>query len=436
MMHGYLALDADGALLRRPYWRNTNTGEAADASAPSSDTTSRTVEHRPPLPAILAARTTSADRPMTTLAGYVHWQLTDQNVLGIGDASGHVPIEVATGELQHDHADPLRPTRGRGGVELRRPTYCPRSDRRGCVGNPHDPGAKCSTQPDGCIPGSPSATPRRLQVPAWSANQLRRPRTGNVSAAPASSHGRPRTRAQRGAPELDLVTTPAGDLVAMVHCNNGASELNAWAGLFAEFAAAVGAGWTPRRSSRRCSPPHWTAPRRRRAGGVQLSSGERHRTREGRPLFLRTGRRLQPGQLHARPAVLLPGHPPLGMTCLQKERGCSSGPDVRPRRPVPKPKASAQRFLAAASTPPSQASRSPPKAAPGESRYSPHSALVHVRTELIDSWTRRVFRRQRLKKSSLTRLTLPASTPSSSATSPHCRWNERPSSTPDGRPLS
>jgi sugar (pentulose or hexulose) kinase len=68
------------------------------------------------------------------------------------------------------------------------------------------------------------------------------PRTGNVSAGTSIFAmvvlEQPLSRMHR---ELDLVTTPAGDLVAMVHCNNGASELNAWVGLFAEFAKALGA---------------------------------------------------------------------------------------------------------------------------------------------------------------------------------------------------
>ena len=88
------------------------------------------------------------------------------------------------------------------------------------------------------------------------------PRTGNVSAGTSIfamvvlEHELSRVHR-----ELDLVTTPAGDLVAMVHCNNGASELNAWVGLFAEFARGAGRrGRTPRRSSRPCSPPRWTVP--------------------------------------------------------------------------------------------------------------------------------------------------------------------------------
>ena len=87
------------------------------------------------------------------------------------------------------------------------------------------------------------------------------PRTGNVSAGTSIFAmvvlERELSRVHR---ELDLVTTPAGDLVAMVHCNNGASELNAWVGLFAEFAAAVGRRRGHLDDLRdACSPPRWTA---------------------------------------------------------------------------------------------------------------------------------------------------------------------------------
>ena len=88
------------------------------------------------------------------------------------------------------------------------------------------------------------------------------PRTGNVSAGTSIfamvvlEHELSRVHR-----ELDLVTTPAGDLVAMVHCNNGASELNSWVGLFAEFAQRTRRRLpTTRRSSRRCSPPPSTGP--------------------------------------------------------------------------------------------------------------------------------------------------------------------------------
>ena len=86
------------------------------------------------------------------------------------------------------------------------------------------------------------------------------PRTGNVSAGTSIFAmvvlERELARVHH---ELDLVTTPAGDLVAMVHCNNGASEINAWVGLFAEFAAASGPTSTSGRSSRRCSGLRWAA---------------------------------------------------------------------------------------------------------------------------------------------------------------------------------
>ena len=91
-------------------------------------------------------------------------------------------------------------------------------------------------------PGIPMCPPEGDAGTGMVATNSVAPRTGNVSAgtsifAMVVLEGE-LSRVHR---ELDLVTTPAGDLVAMVHCNNGASELNAWVGLFAEFAAAIGA---------------------------------------------------------------------------------------------------------------------------------------------------------------------------------------------------
>ena len=86
------------------------------------------------------------------------------------------------------------------------------------------------------------------------------PRTGNVSAGTSIfAMVVLESELSRVHPELDLVTTPAGDLVAMAHCNNGASELDAWVGLFAQFAAALGARRTSPPFSRRCSAPPSTA---------------------------------------------------------------------------------------------------------------------------------------------------------------------------------
>ena len=150
--------------------------------------------------------------------------------------------------------------------------------------------------------------------------------------------------------ELDLVTTPAGDLVAMVHCNNGASELNAWAGLFAEFARALGSGADSGTSSRPCSDRRWMARRTAadcsrtticpasrspgwRRGG--RSSCARPTARFDLATFMRT-------QLYASLATLR-----IGMDVLQKDEGVRLD-TMFAHGGLFKTKGVAQRFLAAA----------------------------------------------------------------------------------------
>ncbi|MBI5027870.1 MAG: ATPase, partial [Actinobacteria bacterium] len=180
---------------------------------------------------------------LTTLAGYVHEQLTGTEVLGVGDASGMFPIDLATGsynetmlaqfdELVAGHGfgwtlGGILPTVLSAGEEAGRLTAAGAAllDPSGTL----QPGVLC------CPPEGDAGTGM------VATNSVAR-RTGNVSAGTSIfamvvlEHDLSRMH-----PELDLVTTPAGDLVAMVHCNNGASELNAWAGLFAEFAGRIGA---------------------------------------------------------------------------------------------------------------------------------------------------------------------------------------------------
>ena len=164
------------------------------------------------------------------------------------------------------------------------------------------------------------------------------PRTGNVSAGTSIfamivlEHELSRVHR-----ELDLVTTPAGDLVAMVHCNNGASELNAWVDLFAEFAQALGVVadnsviFETLFTSALDGAPD--------CGGLMsynyLSGEPITELEEGRPLFLRhPGRRLRLGYLHAHPSVRVPGHPADRYGRAAEGGGRPAGPDVRARRPV------------------------------------------------------------------------------------------------------
>jgi sugar (pentulose or hexulose) kinase len=250
MMHGYLAFDAEGELLV-PFrtWRNTSTGPAAAEL-------SALFGHNIPLrwsiahlyQAILDDEAhVGSIASFTTLAGYVHRELTGQHVLGVGDASGMFPVDPATVDYDQrmlEQFGHLAAAKHPGfQVAGLLPDVLPAGADAGRLTEAGaaflDPTGELQAGILCCPPEGDAGT-------GMVATNSVAPRTGNISAGTsifamvvlekplASVHH-----------ELDLVTTPAGDLVAMVHCNNGASELDAWAGLFGEFAAAVGGSTAP-----------------------------------------------------------------------------------------------------------------------------------------------------------------------------------------------
>ncbi|WP_369370881.1 xylulokinase [Promicromonospora sp. Populi] len=251
MMHGYLAFDDAGELLV-PFrtWRNTSTERAATELT-------GLFEHNVPLrwsvahlyQAILDQEPhVPRVRHMTTLAGYVHWQLTGRQVLGVGDASGMFPIDVATkgydqrmlaqfDELVRGRATGARPVTSHGIADLL-PRVLPAGADAGMLTTE----GAVLLDPTGTLrPGIPLCPPEGDAGTGMVATSSVAPRTGNVSAGTSIFAmvvlERPLERVHQ---ELDLVTTPAGDLVAMVHCNNGASELGAWAEVFGQLTAALG----------------------------------------------------------------------------------------------------------------------------------------------------------------------------------------------------
>src|SRR4051794_12046576 len=246
MMHGYLAFDADGELLT-PFrtWRNTNTGPSAERLSAEFGFT---IPHRWSVAHLYQAILDGEEHlarldHLTTLAGYVHWQLTGEKVLGIGDASGMFPIDSDTGGYDATMLARFDELAAEAGVELTLADLLPRIAFAGRPAGVLTAAGAALLDPTGRLrPGSPLCPPEGDAGTGMVATNSVAPRTGNVSAGTSIfamvvlEHGLARMHR-----ELDLVTTPAGDPVAMVHCNNGASELNAWAGLFAEFARALGA---------------------------------------------------------------------------------------------------------------------------------------------------------------------------------------------------
>jgi sugar (pentulose or hexulose) kinase len=295
MMHGYLAFDADGGLLA-PFrtWRNTNTGRAAERLSAEFGCN---IPHRWSVAHLYQAILDREDHVgrvdhLTTLAGYVHWQLTGEKVLGVGDAVGMFPIDAATGGYDAPMLARFDELAAEAGVDLTLAGLLPAIAVAGQPAGTLTEAGAALLDPTGRLrPGVPLCPPEGDAGTGMVATNSVAPRTGNVSAGTSIFAMVVLERELAGVHrELDLVTTPAGDPVAMVHCNNGASELNAWAGLFAEFTRALGAEVDP---SKVFQTLFTAALGGARDGGGMLAynylSGEPITDfEEGRPLFLRS----------------------------------------------------------------------------------------------------------------------------------------------------
>ncbi|MPM31611.1 hypothetical protein SDC9_78167 [bioreactor metagenome] len=230
MMHGYLAFDADGELLV-PFrtWRNTSTSRAADELTQLFDF------HIPQRWSIAHLRQAMLDgeehvsrvAQITTLAGYVHWRLTGQRVLGVGDASGMFPIDSTTGTYVAGMLDRFDEVATAEGMSWRIGDLLPTVLSAGEDAGTLTPEGAGLLDPSGALqPGVPLCPPEGDAGTGMVATGSVAPLTGNVSAGTSIfamvvlDH-----ELDRMHPELDMVTTPSGDPVAMVHCNNGASEV-------------------------------------------------------------------------------------------------------------------------------------------------------------------------------------------------------------------
>lgn len=246
MMHGYMAFDKAGRLLT-PFrtWRNSTTGPAAEAL---------TKAFRYPIPqrwsvahlyqAILNKEAHVKDVAFfTTLAGYVHWQLTGEKALGIGDASGMFPINFETRNYDEDMLAAFDSLTADYDYEWKLKEILPQVCIAGqSAGVLTEQGSKLLDESGALEPGIPFCPPEGDAGTGMTATNSIAKRTGNVSAG-TSVFGMVvlEKELKKVHPEIDLVTTPDGKLVAMVHANNGTSDLDAWAGLFREFAEALGA---------------------------------------------------------------------------------------------------------------------------------------------------------------------------------------------------
>ncbi len=245
MMHGYMAFDKEEKLLV-PFrtWRNGTTGQAAEAL---TDVFQYNIPQRWSIAHLYQAILNGEDHVkdvdfFTTLSGYIHWKLTGCKVLGIGDASGMFPIDVEKkdynaemiakfGELMADKEFAWK-------LEAILPKILVAGENAGVL---TEEGAKLLDESGNLEAGIPLCPPEGDAGTGMAATNSVAQRTGNVSAGTSIfSMVVLEKELTKVYPELDMVTTPDGSLVAMVHANNCTSDLNAWVNIFREFAESFG----------------------------------------------------------------------------------------------------------------------------------------------------------------------------------------------------
>lgn len=245
MMHGYLAFDENDELLV-PFrtWRNTITGEASEKL---SELFRYHIPQRWSIAHLYQAilngeEHVSKVRFFTTLSGYIHWQLTGQKVIGSGDAAGMFPINIEAKDYDSRMLDQFDELVADKGFPWKIRELLPKVLLAGeDAGSLTEEGAKLLDPSGNLAAGIPMCPPEGDAGTGMTATNSVAVRTGNVSAG-TSVFAMAVLEKDLTKPyeEIDLVTTPAGDLVAMVHCNNCTSDLNAWVGLFREFAESFG----------------------------------------------------------------------------------------------------------------------------------------------------------------------------------------------------
>ena len=245
MMHGYMAFGADDEILV-PFrtWRNAITEEASEKLTKLFN---YNIPQRWSIAHLYQAILNGEDHVkdikfQTTLAGYIHWKLTGRKVLGVGEASGMFPIDIATGKFNQTMVDAFNKEVEGKGYPWKLLDIFPEVLTAGeNAGELTAEGAKL-LDPTGTLQaGCPLCPPEGDAGTGMVATNSVARRTGNVAAGTSVfSMVVLEKELSKVYPELDLVTTPSGDLVAMVHCNNCTSDLNAWVNIFKEFAEAFG----------------------------------------------------------------------------------------------------------------------------------------------------------------------------------------------------
>ena len=248
MMHGYLPFDASGELLT-PFrtWRNTTTAQAAE------ELTARfgfNIPQRWSIAHLYQAMLNGEEHVrdisyLTTLAGYVHWRLTGEKLLGIGDAAGMFPIAASggyDGKMLADFDDILKEAE----MPFRLETILPAIRRAGDSAGALTEEGAALIDPSGMLAaGVPLCPPEGDAGTGMTATNAVAAGTGNVSAGTSIFAMIVLEKPLKGVyPEIDVVATPDGKPAAMVHCNTGTSDMDAWVRLLGEMAEAAGARLT------------------------------------------------------------------------------------------------------------------------------------------------------------------------------------------------
>lgn len=251
MMHGYLAFDKDDRLLA-PFrtWRNTTTGAAAESLSKRFDFN---IPQRWSIAHLYQAMLNkephvSSIAFLTTLSGYLHVRLTGERVLGVGDGSGMFPVDSGTLDFDARMLESFQALVAEQGYDWKISDILPRLLPAGAEAGRLTPEGAALLDPSGVLQaGIPLCPPEGDAGTGMVATNSVRQRTGNVSAGTSVFAMLVLERALlRSYPEVDMVTTPAGDPVAMVHCNNCTSDIDAWIRLFDEAAKTLGAVYDER----------------------------------------------------------------------------------------------------------------------------------------------------------------------------------------------
>jgi sugar (pentulose or hexulose) kinase len=244
MMHGYMPFKGNEILVPFRTWRNTNTAKAAAElsklfvyNIPLRWSISHLYE------AILDNEEHVKDIDfLTTLAGYIHWQLTGKKVLGVGDASGMIPVDPATKTYDAEMVAKFDKLIAPKGYSWKLLDILPEVLVAGENAGFLTPEGAMNLDVSGHLkPGIPVCPPEGDAGTGMVATNAVKQRTGNVSAGTSSFSmivlEKPLSKPSE---MIDMVTTPDGSLVAMVHCNNCTSDLNAWVGLFRQYQELLG----------------------------------------------------------------------------------------------------------------------------------------------------------------------------------------------------